>query len=186
MPVPPAFAQFDIANAGVAVWLFKKSSAGAGAAPIFTGRWIATSDEVNAALRTAIEEARAEILEVNEYGLLAQNNEASALGIDTIETHAGLIVAKTATPLPQAKIRKLKEVQNTNFYVVRFTSNGQVMHAVRRTDASWRTIRRKNHINVIFEDDTLALETSPGFTLSRYVDFFILNDRIYIKEKGNF
>lgn len=186
MAVPPAFANFDIDGAGVAVWLFKKSGGAAGAPPTYTGRWVDTDANVEAALRAAISEARAQIEEIVEYGLLAQNNEGSALGIDAIETHADLIVQRAANPLPQFKVRSLKDIQNSDFYVVKLTSNGEVLHAVRKTDGSWKTRRRSNYINVLFKDDALELEESPEFSLSKYVDFFILNDRIYIKEKANF
>lgn len=186
MPIPQAFADFDIANAGVTVWLFKKSGGAAGGAPTFTGRWIATEENVDSALKTAIAEAREQIDEVNEYGLLAQNNEGSVLGIDTIETYADLIVQRAENPLPQYKIRSLKQVQNTHFYVVRLTSNGQVLHAVRKADASWKTSRRSNYINVLYRDDSLELEAAPEFSLSKYVDFFIFDDRIFIKKKANF
>lgn len=186
MPIPQNFADFDIAGAGVTVWLFKKSGGAGGVAPNFTGRWITVDPHVEAALKAAIAEARDAVEEVNAYGLLAQNNEGSLLEIDTIETHAGLIVDRVANALQQYKVRNLRQVQNTYFYVVRLTSGGEVMHAVRKTDASWRTNRRANYIDVLFRDEGLQLDEAPQFSLSKYVDFFILDDQILIKEKARF
>lgn len=186
MPIPPNFANFDIANAGVVVWLFKKSGGAGGAAPTFTGRWIATTPPVENALKVAIASARVGIEEVNPYGLLAQNNEGSVLSIETLETNAGLIVDRCAHALPQHKIKNLKQVQNTTFYVVRLTSGAQVLHAVRKADASWRTKRRSGYIDVLFREEGLELDDAPQFSLSKYVDFFILDDQILIKEKARF
>ena len=162
MPIPAAFVAFDIAGAGVAVWLFKKSVPTGGGVPAYTGRWIATDAELDGALKAAVIDARAQIEEVQPYGLLAQNNEASVLSIETVETHAGLIVERSANALPERKVATLKQVQNTDFYVLKFTSGDQVLHCVRKTDASWRTVKRRNAITAFFHNETLGLEASPG------------------------
>ncbi|MXO48936.1 DUF4868 domain-containing protein [Erythrobacter vulgaris] len=186
MAIPAALINFDIQDAGLTVWLFKKSGGAAGTAPTYTGRWITTEDDLDAALKSAIDDARADIEEVQEYGLLAQNNEGSALLIDTAETHAGLIVGQTANPVPQKKVKNEKEIVNTSFFVVRLTHNGSVLHAVRKTDASWKTKQRKGLIDIGFRDSALELDDAPRFSLSKYVDFFIADDRIIIPHKANF
>lgn len=186
MTIPASLENFDIQNAGVTVWLFKKSGGGTGTAPTYTGRWITTEDNLVQALKASIEEARSRIEEAQEYGLLAQNNEASALLIDTAETHAGLIVAQSANPLPQKKIKNEKEVINTDFFVIRLTANDEVLLVVRRTDGSWKTKQRKGIIDIGFRDNALELDTTPSFSLSKYVDFFIAGDRIIIPHKANF
>lgn len=186
MPVPQILTDFDIAGSGVTVWLFKKSGGVGGAAPTFTGRWITIDAPVEDALKQAFMEARASIEEVNAYGILTQNNEGSALSISTIETHADLIIAQTANALPQRKVRNVKDVQNTKFYVVRMTSGASVLHAVRKTDASWSGRRRSGFIDVMFRDEALELDAAPQFSISRHVDFFIIDDTILIKDKGHF
>jgi len=186
VPIPPEFANFNIADGSVTVWLFKKSGGSNGAAPTFTGKWIATNEALDEALKSAVSDERARIEEVNEYSLLAQNNEASALSIGTIETHAGLIVGAAADPLPQKKVRNAKQIQNTDFYVIKLVHNGSVLHAVRKTDASWKSRRRSGSIAVFFSDDVLELETAPEFSISKKVDFFIIDDQILIASKPNF
>ena len=186
MAIPAALSYFDIQNAGLMVWLFKKSGGVAGVAPTYTGRWITTGTDLNAELKTSLIEARARIGEVQEYGLLAQNNESSALLIDTVETHAGLLVAQSANPVVQKKVRNQKEVINTDFFVVRLTDGDKVLLAVRKTDSSWKTKRRKGIIDIAFCDNALDLDQTPSFSLSKYVDFFIADDKIIIPHKGNF
>ncbi|WP_170226859.1 Kiwa anti-phage protein KwaB-like domain-containing protein [Sphingorhabdus contaminans] len=186
MPIPENFANFDIDNAGVTVWLFKKSGGGAGAAPTFSGRWIATTDELDAALKNAVFDARARIEEVLEYGLLAQNHEASVLAIDTLETFADRIIAATANPLPQRQIRNNAQIRNSEFYVIRLTSNGEILHAIHKTDASWKSRKQFQAIQAFFHNETMGLQEDPPVTLSRKVDFFIFGDRIYIENKRSF
>jgi hypothetical protein len=186
MNIPEYLSDFDVSNAGLTVWLFKKSGGAGGAAPTYNGHWIATNDDLNTALKEAIIEARSSIKEVHDYGLLAQNNESSALLIDTDETHANLIVNQSANALPQKKVKKESHITNTYFFVVRLTDGENVLHAVRRTDSSWRTKRRKEVIDIVFRENALALDQSPSFSLSKHVDFFIAADKIIIPNKANF
>lgn len=186
MPLPENFANFDIANAGVAIWIFKKSGGAKGAAPTYTGRWIGLTDELEQALKQSVSDARDQIEEVQEYGLLAQNNEGSVLAINIDETHAPLIVERTANALPRNKISTAAQLKNSAFYVVRFTNGDNVLYAVRKTDATWQSKRLKGVINVIFQEHALDLLEEPPFAISRHVDFFILDDRILIKNKSHF
>lgn len=184
MPIP-AFQNFDIANAVVTVWLYKKS-AGVGGIPRYTGRWIDTDQELDQALRSAVAAKRASILELQEYGLLANPEDGQALRLGTIETYAQLIVEQTAAELAAKKATTLKQVQNTDFYVVKLVHGDDVIHAVRRTDPSWRAKKKANWINVLFEDEQLGLDTTPAFNISRDVDFFIVGDDLVIGHKKNF
>lgn len=185
MPLPQAFQDFDIATATVSVWLYKKS-AGLGGVPRFTGRWIQTDDDLDQALKGALQQQRANLLEADDYSLLANIEDGQALRIDALETHAALIVDQAAAELPARKATTLKSVQNTDFYAVKMVNGDQALYAIRRTDSSWESKRAGGLIGVLFEDDYLGLNTSPGFNISRYVDFFIVGDDILITDKRNF
>lgn len=186
MPLPADLQNFDIANSGVHVWLFKKSGGAGGTAPNYNGRWIATTDALDEALKVAISDQRDRIEEVMPYSLLAQNNEASALSIAALETHAPLILQKTETPVQAKAVRALRDIQNTAFYVVRLVADGIPLLAVRKTDTSWRTKKRRNMIDVVFDNEGLSLDQKPAFSLSSYVDFFIFQGEIFVLEKSKF
>ncbi|MPZ35617.1 MAG: hypothetical protein GEV13_32420 [Rhodospirillales bacterium] len=62
MPLLKSLQNFDVANATVQVWLYKKSNTPEGTR--FTGRWIDTDTELDQALRKAITDRRESILEV--------------------------------------------------------------------------------------------------------------------------
>ena len=163
MPIPADFAAFDIAGAAMTVWAFKKSGGAGGAAPTFSGHWVATDPALEAAVKAAVLQRRAAIEEVNPYGLLAQNNEASALSIGANETYADRIVAATADPLPQRRATTLRHIQNTDFYVIKLVSGGVTLYAVRKADSSWHTKKRAKAIDALFRDETLTLEPAPAF-----------------------
>lgn len=185
MVVPQAFTDFDINSATVALWVFKKSFR-PGAAPIFTGRWVQTDAALDAALKEAVVQERARILEVNEYGLLAQNNEDSALRIDGLLTHAGSLTEQMAAELGTKKVRDMRDVQNSDFYAIKLVSGDEILYAVRKADASWKSKKAVNYLTVLFQDDELALQESPSFTVSRHVDFFIIEDDVLMMNKGAF
>jgi hypothetical protein len=185
MPIPQPLVDFDVENSTVSVWLYRKS-AGAGGIPKFTGRWIETDEQLDETLKAAIAHERARIVEVNEYSLLAQNNESSALRIDVLETHAGLVAEQAAGEATARKISDLKHVQNTDFYVVKLVSGDDILYVVRKTDSSWQSKRAKSVISVFFKDDRLGLDATPSFSISRHVDFFIIQEHVIILSKGNF
>lgn len=184
MPIPPLLQQFDFANATVSMWLYKKSFPNG--LPRFKGRWIETDEHLDQALKNALIAKRNSIIEVEEYGLLANVEVGQALHIDTMETHATLITQEAAAEVASKKATKLKEVKNTDFYVVKLVNGDQVIHAVRKTDQSWKSKKTTNLLNVLFEDDRLGLNTAPDFNISRDVDFFIVGNDVIITDKGAF
>lgn len=186
MPALEDLHDFDAANADVSLWVFKKSVATGAAAPKFTGRWVETTDALDTALRETVIAERDRIAEVIDYSLLAQNNEASALSIDTIETHGGLIVEEVAAEVQNKKATKLKEIRNSSFYVIKLVSGETVIHAIKKVDASWGTKRASNMISAIFADEQLTIDAAPSFDLARSVDFFIVGDTILVEQKGKF
>lgn len=187
MPALDDLHDFDVANADVSLWVFKKSAqTGTTPAPRFKGRWVETTDALDNALKDTLVAERNRIAEVIDYSLLAQNNEASALSIDTIETYAGLIVQEVAAEVQNKKVTKLKDIRNSGFYVVKFVKGDTVIHAVKKVDASWGTKRASNIISAIFADEQLTIDAAPSFDLAKSVDFFIVGDTILVAQKGKF
>lgn len=175
---------FDIAGAEVTVWAFKKTRRVADNR--FVGRWIGITDGLADRLRAAVQASLDSIEETNEYDVLAQNNEASALTIGTDETDAYLIVSRILDATPDLKVRNLDDLRDSEFYVARFTNGGGAMMAVRKTDPSWSTRKSGGLIRMVFSDDELDVEEDPVFTIQPDFDFFILEQRIFIRSKPRF
>jgi hypothetical protein len=178
---------FDIANAEVKIWTFKKSAHTGVTAPTYTGHWVDISAALQTALRNAVIAQRARITEVHDYGLLAQINEASALSIKLDETHAPLILEKIGDEIVTRKANDLKKINNSDFYVIKLVgADGNTIYAASRTDNSWRAKKLEGLITAIFSDQALDLNTDRAFNLSNRVDFFIVGDDILILNKPNF
>jgi hypothetical protein len=185
VPDIDTFKGFDVSGATVSLWVFKKSTA-SDKSPVFKGRWVQTTEVLDQALKAAVEAERDRITEIQEYSLLAQPNESSALAITTLETHAGLVVDEVAAELDAKKISRLKDIQNTIFYVIKLVSNDNIMHAVKKTNSTWKAKTARNMISVFFTDNQLTVEEDPGFAISKSVDFFILGENVYIAKKQVF
>lgn len=174
---------FDLAAADLTVWVYKKSTRDG--LPIFVGRWVGITDELSAALRAAVLIAREGITETIEYDILAQNNEGSALKLGADETHIALVEAQALSATPARKVTKLKQIENAAFYVLRFASPAGVLHAVRKTNASWRT-KRSRDVRVVFSDQELDIDPRPSFSLEPYFDFFVVGQTVFVANKGGF
>lgn len=184
MPAIDSLRAFDIATSVASLWVFKKSFATG--TPRFTGHWVETTAPLDDALKQAVLAERGRIEEVQEYGLLAQNNEASALLIDADVTHAGLIVDAAAGETPNRQARELKQIRNSAFYVIKLVNGEDVVYAVKKTDPSWKTTKAGGILSVVFRDERLTLDDSPSFDVSKRVDFFIVEDKILISNKDKF
>jgi hypothetical protein len=176
---------FDLAAADVSVWVFK-TSPGEDGRPRYSGRWVGITEELASRLRGAVGSCLAPIAETIAYDILAQNNEASALTLQSDETHAHLIFAAVAEPTPKRKVRGIQDLANSVFCVATFVHGGKTLLAVRKTDASWSTRRTSGVIRMIFRDEELDLEEAPGFTIRPDFDFFILDDHVFVRAKNNF
>ena len=178
---------FDVPNAELSLWIFRKPYSPADAAPKFKGRWVETTDELDQALKDTVVANRETITELIEFGLLAQNNEASALTISYDETHAHLMLAEQAGEEDDRRARQIEDIQNTVFYAIKMVSNDKILYAVRKADSSWKTKKSAFTIQAFFSpDEELDLSNNRGFDIHKSVDFFIFEETIFVKHKANF
>lgn len=184
MPDLAGLKAFDLEAADLTVWVFKKSSRDG--VPVFTGKWVGITEELATALRVSVTGALAAITETIDYDILAQNNESSALTLGADETHIALVDAQALNPTPARKVRQLKQIANSGFYMLRFATEAGVLLAVRKTNPTWSTRRSSNMVRVVFADDQLDIDQRPSFSLEPFFDFFVFNGEIYVSNKGRF
>ena len=171
---------FDVANAELTLWTFK------GTMPEVNGHWIETTDDLDNEMKAILSAQLQDVVEVIEYGLLAENNEGSALVIPADETLVDVIDEAIAQALPRRKIRNITTLRNARFYVMRLVSRERVVLAVRKTDTSWRTKSSRNIVPVIYRNNELDLCQDDGFKIHRSFDFVLMGDSIFILNKRNF
>jgi Domain of unknown function (DUF4868) len=175
---------YDLAGADVSVWVFK-TSANDGH-PKFNGHWVGITEDLTAGLRAAVRSNLERITETLEYGILAQNNEGSCLTIMSDETYIHLIVAQVANETQVHKVRSVKDLANSKFCVAKFVHDGKTLLAVRKTDSTWSTRRASSLVKMVYVDDELDVDNKPTFAIRPDFDFFVLDDRVFIRSKPNF
>lgn len=186
MPPLDDFKAFDVAAASVSLWVFKGPKGRAGNLPTYTAHWVRTTDDLDTALKETITAERDRIEEVLDYGLLAQNNEHSALSIGTDETHAGLLTELVTAEVPSRQVTDATLLQNVSFYLVKLVHDNRILYAVRRTTRTWKTSRRRSVRSLIFHEHQLGVNPDPHFELESAVDFFVLGQDLLILHKGHF
>ncbi|MCA8865586.1 MULTISPECIES: hypothetical protein [unclassified Halomonas] len=124
---------FDFESANVHFWVFKTGqNARDKKIPRYTGRWVRTGPEIVQELkRIAISEVD-RISEINEYTLLAQNNECSALHIPLELTHADIIISSCADEEEKNRIKRIKELRNNDLYIAKFVHMGEIIYGVKK------------------------------------------------------
>lgn len=173
---------FDLTEADLTVWVFKKSQRDG--QPVFTGRWVQVTADLASALREAVSNAREAITETIDYSILAQNHETSALTLGSDETHMALVDAASANPTPNRKVTKLKEIANSDFYALRFASDAGVLMAVRKANSTWRS--KGANVRAVFSDEQLDIDERPSFSLDPFFDFFTFDGSVFVSNKPRF
>ncbi|MFC4352276.1 Kiwa anti-phage protein KwaB-like domain-containing protein [Fodinicurvata halophila] len=186
MPVLEDIRALDFDNSQVTFWTIKGPNGLASEAPKYSGKWVETTDQLDAFLKTTLVEDLLRIEEVLDYGLLTQNNEASALHIPTDETYAHKILVEIQAEISEKKVTKVKQLLNSSLYLAKIIIEDDVIIAVRKTDSRWRTKKAANLKNIYFSDEQLAIDNCPHFELSKTFDFIIFRGDILILNKGAF
>jgi Domain of unknown function (DUF4868) len=175
---------YDLTGADVSVWVFKPSLREGRRE--FSGRWVSVTPGLATELRTAVRSNFERITETIEYSLLAQNNEGSVLTINSDETAVHLIVKEVANETQARKTRGVKDLENGKFCVAKFVSSGKALLAVRKTDTTWSTRKSSSLVTMVFSDHVLDVNRNPTFTIRPDFDFYILDERIFVRSKPNF
>lgn len=91
----------------------------------------------------------------------------------------GVIAPKVAD-----SISKLK---NTNFYAVKYSLiNGSILYGIKKCSSDWAAAKSKEGFSAYWSGDTLENADDTIFSISKYFDFFVLNNKFYILDKKKF
>ncbi len=180
------FKNLDITSAELALWVFKKSQVtnGTGITVRYKAYWVRTTDAVKGELKALVQGYQETYIEVEDYSLLAQNNESSFLAISASETIFDQLKQLVDQPEEEHQANSERHLNNAIGYLVRMRlSGGTVLYAVRKTTQNWKTKRSRNLLNLVFREQELDVEENPAFTLERTFDFFALSGDILTPNK---
>lgn len=177
---------FDVGSATVSLWVFKGPRGPSDAPPVYSAYWVETTEDLDAALKDTVATEKNRIEETIEYGLLAQNNEASALLIAKEETNAGLLIDMVAAENEAKRVQDANRLQNTTFYLIKLIHNDAILYAVRRTTSGWTTKHAISARSIFFAENRLDIDNRPRFDLEKTIDFFVIGEELVILHKAHF
>lgn len=173
---------FDFSNATVHLWVFKRSST----ADRFSARYAQTDYALNETLVGLAQSELNRITEFSEYTHLAQTNESSCLAAPIEGSDFAYLKAVVDRPEPDWRARTIKDLKNASGYLVKFTHDGQVIYAVKKSATNWKTSYLKTHINIIFRNGELSATEDNAFAIEKHFDFYAHDATLFIAGKSAF
>ncbi|WP_017216131.1 DUF4868 domain-containing protein [Pseudoalteromonas sp. NJ631] len=173
---------FDFSNSTPHLWVFKDSSSAAR----FRAFYVQTEDALNIQLKDFIAAEIERITEYTPYTYISQVNENSCLSIDPSSTDFPQLKALVDRLEGENRITDSKDLKGAKGYVVKFTSNGTTVYAVKRSTSTWKTSYPKKYINMIFSNGELSGIEDNSFAIEKNFDFYVINDTVFIANKRGF
>lgn len=172
---------FDISDASVTLWVFKKRDAGQ-----FSSTSVNISEKLVAELRKIVSVSIQSRTEADPYSLLIQPSEIQALHVPTEKTVFGALKALVDEPADEHRGRNKRDLKNCAGYIIQLRSGGRVMYCVKRVPATWKTKNALSIVNVIFLADQLDIVEEQSFTIARNIDFVVLESDVVVFNKKEF
>lgn len=186
MTAPQALAKlrgFDLANAELSVWTFKKSNSRQSR---FRASAVVTTPELATALRDLVTWWIDRCTEVEDYGLLASVNDNSCLYLESDETIFPALQDLVSRPPEEHLIENVSGLEGSTGYLVRMTLGDDTLHCVCRLTSDWKVKKRSSLLNLVFERNELDLAGEQAFSIPKRFDFFVINDDVLVVNKSSF
>lgn len=186
MTAPEALAKlrgFDLANAELSVWTFKKSNSRHSR---FRASAVVTTPGLATELRRLAIRWTERCTEVENYGLLASVNDNSCLHLEADETIFPVLQDLVSRPPEEHLIENVSGLEGSTGYLVRMTSGDDTLDCVCRLSSDWKVKKRSSLLNLVFERNELDLAGEQAFSIPKRFDFFVINGDVLVVNKPSF
>ncbi len=186
MPALDDLKEFDIANSTVSLWVVRQNGKDGNGDTRYTARWASIDAALEQRLKEVSTSQRETIEELQDYSILAQNNEGSALHISADETEAVRIRGYVSDAVANRQARSHQDLVNSKFYIIKMVNDGVTLLAFKKLLPSWSAKKRRNLISIAFHNHELTVQQDETFDIYNTVDFFMMGDDIMMRSKVNF
>ncbi|MGI4846299.1 MAG: Kiwa anti-phage protein KwaB-like domain-containing protein [Janthinobacterium lividum] len=177
-----SFKAFDVTNATVHLWVFKKSTA----PQKYKAKYVQTDGLLSDKFKQIYRDEVAKFTEYLPYGHLTENNGTSCLIIDSINTDFAFLKAQVDQPEPEHRVENATDLKGAAGYVVKYSHNGHTVYGVRRSASTWKTAYKNRFVNIVFQNGELSVAEDNGFTIELNFDFYAKENCIFIANKLGF
>lgn len=172
---------FDLTDGVLSLWVFKKRPVGG-----FTAKSIDVTDGLAAELKNIVARTLQAHTEVEDYSLVAQQNEVSCLHVGTDETCFADLKALVDAPAEEHRIEGERAFKNIAGYLIRVRLGQRVLYCVRQVTDAWKTRKARVVINVVLRANRLELVEDRSFTIAKTLDFIVLDNDVLVLSKRAF
>ncbi|MCM2459175.1 DUF4868 domain-containing protein [Pseudomonas sp. CG7] len=186
MTAPQALAKlhgFDVTNAELSVWTFRKSNSKQSR---FRASAVVTTPELATELRNLAARWIERCTEAEDYGLLASVNDNSCLYLESDETVFPVLQDLVSRPPEEHLIENVSGLEGSAGYLVRMTLGDDTLHCVCKLTSDWKVKNRSSLLNLVFERNELDLAGEQAFSIPKRFDFFVINNDVLVLGKSNF
>lgn len=173
--------EFPLNEAMMSFWTIKAKTEGG-----YSARSINVDDPIKRQLRDVAQRSINNLTEVEDYTLIAQNNEVSCLHVGVDETSFSDISRLVDEAADEEVIRNMKELLNSLAYVVRFWYDGKSFYCVKRVGNDWIAKKKRGLNSVVFRENKLTLIEEPTLVIYENYDFYVLDDHVLVSGKKSF
>lgn len=96
------------------------------------------------------------------------------------------ILQLITAPVEKRHVRSVSGLQNNLAYVVVFSSNGKKLYGIKKTSSQLGSKKAKKFFDTLFDGEKLDVAENLVFGISKFFDFFYLDERFYILDRLNF
>lgn len=169
---------FPTEGCTVALWVFKAARTRA-----FS---VSLSEDLMKEFRTIKNSCLAQIKDCVPY------DSGAAVAKDTLTVINGdidqwsKILQLITAPVEKRHVRSISGLQNNLAYVVVFSFNGRKLYAIKKTSSQLGSKKSKKFFDTLFDGAKLDVAENLVFGISRYFDFFYLEENFFILDRNNF
>ncbi|MEF9901499.1 MAG: DUF4868 domain-containing protein [Pseudomonas sp.] len=178
-----ALQRFDLENAAVSVWAFKKSASRANRFRAFA---LTTTQQLQNELKGLVSKSVERCTEAEDYSLIATINESSCLYLESDETIFSSLEELVGQPPEEHFIDNVAQLEGSAGYLVRWESGNSVLHCVCRLANDWSVKKRANAIDLVLRRHQLDLAPNEAFSIPKRYDFFVMDSSILVVNKSAF
>ena len=169
---------FTMENCVISLWVFKATRNRAFSVPL--------SDNLMNEFKVIKNNCLKEIKESVAYDSGAALAKDAMMMIDGDIDQWNYILQLITAPVEKRHVRSISGLQNNLAYVVVFSSNGKKLYGVKKTSSQLGSKKAKNFFDTLFDGEKLDVAENLVFGISRYFDFFYLDEKFYILDRANF
>ncbi|GEM_PF-3417036 len=172
------FKEFSTEECAVSLWVFKSSRTRAFSVPL--------SENMIGEFKKIKNHSLNDVTNFTLYDSGAAIDKDTAMVLNGDIDQWSNILKLISEPVEERYVRSINGLQNNLAYTVIFSHNGRRLYAVKKTSSRIGSKKSNNFFDALFDGEKLDVAENLVFAISKYFDFFYLEENFLILDRSNF